>query len=118
MKLSHLSFRLQRAVAHRGLFETLSLAPRKIIGRISHAPQPKREVNPVHPFDAEFGTDTSGRIEAEELFDRQRRKNIHNTGFYAASPSQFSAGPRALGGRTPLQYDGSGFRRVPLPRPV
>ena len=43
----------------------------------------------MHPFDAEFGTDTSGLIAAEELVDSRRRKNIHNTGFYATAPSIF-----------------------------
>jgi hypothetical protein len=43
----------------------------------------------VHPFDAEHGTDTSGLIFAEDLLDSRRRKNIHNTGFYATAPSMF-----------------------------
>jgi hypothetical protein len=89
MKLSHVGFKLKRAVANRGVMGTISAAPRKIVGRLSRGSNPARQVNPVHPFDAEFGTDTGGLIAAEDLLDGQRRKNIHNTGFYATAPSYF-----------------------------
>ena len=89
MKLSHVGFVLQRAVAKRGVMGTLTAAPAKIMGRLSRGSKPAKQYNPVHPFDAEFGTDTSGLIVAEELMDSRRRKNIHNTGFYATAPSIF-----------------------------
>jgi predicted RNA methylase len=89
VKLSHVGFVLQRAVAKRGVMGTLTAAPGKIMGRLSRGSKPARQYNPVHPFDAEFGTDTSGLIAAEELVDSRRRKNIHNTGFYATAPSIF-----------------------------
>jgi hypothetical protein len=89
VKLSHVGFVLQRAVAKRGVMGTLTAAPGKIMGRLSRGSKPAKQYNPVHPFDAEFGTDTSGLIAAEELVDSRRRKNIHNTGFYATAPSIF-----------------------------
>jgi predicted RNA methylase len=89
MNLTHISFKLQRAVAKRGLLGTLSAAPGKIIGQLGRSHQPARQFNPLHPFDSEFGTDTSGMIPAEELFDSKRRQCIHNTGFYATAPSLF-----------------------------
>ena len=89
MKLSHMGFVLQRAVAKRGVMGTLTAAPGKIANRLSRSSQPHRQHNPVHPFDAEHGTDTSGLIAAEELKDSRRRRNIHNTGFYATAPSLF-----------------------------
>jgi predicted RNA methylase len=89
VKLSHVGFVLQRAVAKRGVMGTLTAAPAKIMGRLSRGAKPAKQFNPVHPFDAEFGTDTSGLIVAEELMDSRRRKNIHNTGFYATAPSIF-----------------------------
>jgi SAM-dependent methyltransferase len=89
LKLSHVGFVLQRAVAKRGVVGTLTAAPGKIMGRLSRGSKPARQFNPVHPFDAEFGTDTSGLIAAEELVDSRRRKSIHNTGFYATAPSLF-----------------------------
>ena len=89
MKVSHLGFVLHRAVAKRGVMGTLKAAPRKLIGRLSHRGAPSKQCNPIHPFDAEFGTDTSGLIAAEELLDSNRRKSIHNTGFYATAPSMF-----------------------------
>jgi hypothetical protein len=89
MKLSHVGFVLQRAVAKRGVMGTIGAAPGKIMGRLSRGSKPARQINPVHPFDAEFGTDTGGLIAAEDLLDSRRRKNIHNTGFYATAPSYF-----------------------------
>ena len=89
MKLRHVGFVLKRAVANRGVMGTLTAAPAKIVDRLSRGSKPARHFNPVHPFDAEYGTDTSGLITAEELLDSRRRKSIHNTGFYATAPSLF-----------------------------
>jgi hypothetical protein len=68
---------------------TLTAAPVKIMGRLSRGSKPERQFNPVHPFDVEYGTDTSGLIAAEDLQDSRHRKSIHNTGFYATAPSMF-----------------------------
>ena len=87
MKLSHVGFKLRRAVQKRGVIGTLTVAPSKIMGRLSRGSKPAKQFNPVHPFDAEHGTDTSGLIAAEDLQDSRNRKNIHNTGFYATAPS-------------------------------
>jgi hypothetical protein len=89
MKLSHVGFKLQRAVAKRGVVGTLTAAPAKIMGHLARGSKPGKQYNPVHPFDLEHGTDTSGLIAAEDLLDNRRRKNIHNTGFYATAPSMF-----------------------------
>ena len=89
MKLSHVGFKLKRAVAKRGVMGTLYAAPAKIMGHLYPAPREGKRFNPVHPFDAEHGTDTSGLIAAEDLADSRRRKSIHNTGFYATAPSLF-----------------------------
>ena len=89
MRLGHMGFKLRRAVANRGVVGTLTAAPSKIMGRLSRGSKPEKQFDPVHPFDAEHGTDTSGLIFAEDLLDSRRRKNIHNTGFYATAPSMF-----------------------------
>ena len=59
------------------------------MGWLSRGSRPAKQFTPIHPFDADFGTDTSGLIAAEELLDGKRRKSIHNTGFYATAPSMF-----------------------------
>jgi predicted RNA methylase len=93
MKLSQVGFALRRAVAKRGIVGTLIAAPGKFINLLTRRSNarsgPTRQHNPIHPFDEEFGTDTSGFIGAEELPDSQGRKSIHNSGFYATSPSIF-----------------------------
>jgi hypothetical protein len=89
MKLSHLGFNLQRAVANRGVMGILTAVPGKVRNRLSRGSRPPKQFNPVHPFDAEFGTDTSGLLPAEELRDGRRRNSIYNTGYYATAPSMF-----------------------------
>jgi hypothetical protein len=89
LKLSHVGFVLHRAVAKHGVIGALTAAPGKIVGRLSRGSNPAKQFNPVHPFDAEFGTDTSGLIAAEDLVDSRRKRNIYNTGFYATAPSLF-----------------------------
>jgi hypothetical protein len=89
MKISHLGFSLHRAVANRGVFGTLTAVPEKVVGRMWRGSEPSRQFDPVHPFDQEFGTDTSGLVVAEELRDGRRKKSIYNTGYYATAPSMF-----------------------------
>jgi hypothetical protein len=89
MKLSHMGFKLRRAVAKRGVIGTLTAAPGKLMARRTRGSFKAKQFDAVHPFDVEFGTDTSGLIAAEELRDSRRRKSIHNTGFYASAPSLF-----------------------------
>lgn len=95
MTLSHIRFILQRSVANRGVMGTLNAAPRKIFRQLSRGSEPAQQFKPakqfdtLHPFDAEFGTDTAGLISPEDLLDRQGKRNIHNTGFCAAAPSVF-----------------------------
>jgi SAM-dependent methyltransferase len=89
LKLRHLGFALHRAVAKRGMMGTLTAVPAKFAARLARGHQAPKHYNPVHPFDAAHGTDTSGLIAAEELKDSHRRRNIHNTGFYATAPSLF-----------------------------
>ena len=84
-----MGFVLHRAIAKRGVMGTLTAAPGRILGRLSRPSGLAKQCDPIHPFDAEFGTDTGGLIAAEELLDSNRRKNIHNTGFYATAPSIF-----------------------------
>ena len=89
MKLNNVGFVLRRAVAKRGWVGTLTAVPKELVVRFSRRSHEAKQFNPIHPFDAEFGTDTSGLITAEELLDSGRKKNIHNTGYYATSPSLF-----------------------------
>jgi SAM-dependent methyltransferase len=89
MKLSHVGFKLKRAIVKRGVMGVLTAAPAKIMGRLAQRSHNGKQIDPVHPFDVEHGTDTSGLIMPEELADSRRRKCIHNTGFYATAPSLF-----------------------------
>lgn len=50
----------------------------------------------VHPFDREFGTETSGLAWGEDLPSRQRN-DIWNTAYYGVSPSVFTQAIEALG---------------------
>jgi hypothetical protein len=59
----------------------------------------------LHPFDAEFGTDTGGLIFAEELRDGGGRKSVYNTAYYGTPPSLFQ---QALA-RLEVEFEGFTF---------
>jgi SAM-dependent methyltransferase len=50
----------------------------------------------VHPFDAEYGTDTSGLIPGETL-NTGSRSDLWNTAYYGIPPSSFNQMMEALG---------------------
>ncbi len=89
MIFDHLAFKLRRAISKHGVVGAFAAVPAKIKEGYARANGPSRHVSEIHPFDAEFGTDTSGMIWAEKLRDRNRKPNIHNTGYYASAPSLF-----------------------------
>jgi SAM-dependent methyltransferase len=60
--------------------------------------QPK-EYSPVHPFDLEFGVETSGLIFPEDLASG-KAKDLYNAGYFGVAPSAF----RQILNRLQLQF--------------
>lgn len=108
MKLKDLSFTLRHSLANRGFIRTVAILPGKAISRITQRSSPGDQTVLLHPFDAEFGTDTGGLIHAEELRDGRGRKSVYNTAYYGTPPSQFQ---QAL---ARLEIDFAGFTFVDL----
>jgi hypothetical protein len=89
VKLRDIPFSLRHSLANRGLIRSVAIAPRKIVSRLLRGSAQEKQAVLLHPFDAEFGTDTGGMIYAEELRDGRGRKSVYNTAYYATPPSLF-----------------------------
>jgi hypothetical protein len=89
MKFKDIPFTLRHSLANRGLIRTVAVLPGKVISRFMQGSAVEKQAFLLHPFDAEFGTDTGGLIHAEELRDGRGRKSIYNTAYYATPPSLF-----------------------------
>jgi hypothetical protein len=89
MNLRRIRFKLRRSLAERGVLATFSLLWKKGLRpprRSSH--QPKKYAA-VHPFDQEFGVETSGLLAAEELSSNSRHTDLYNAGYFGVAPSAF-----------------------------
>jgi hypothetical protein len=87
MKFSDIPFAVRHSLANRGLYSSLGLVRRKLMSRLTRGTEEQQVL--MHPFDAEFGTETGGFIRAEELLDGRGRKSIYSTAYYATAPSLF-----------------------------
>ena len=108
MRFRDIPFTLRHSLANRGLIRTVAVLPGKVISRFMPGSAAEKQAFSLHPFDAEFGTDTGGLIQARELRDGRGRKSIYNTAYYATPPSWFR---QAL---ARLQVDFAGFTFVDL----
>jgi SAM-dependent methyltransferase len=63
-----------------------------------------KEYSPVHPFDLEFGVDTSGLIFPEDLASG-KSKDLYNAGYFGVAPSAF----RQILHRLQLQFENFTF---------
>src|SRR5271165_3438175 len=105
MKFSDMPFMLRHSLANRGWMRTVAVLPGKVVSRFMQRSATDEQASLLHPFDAEFGTDTGGLIHAEELRDGRGRKSIYNTAYYATPPSLFQ---QALA-RLELNFEGFTF---------
>ena len=85
-KFFKLRYQLQNSFARRGMIGTTTIILNKLL-RGSGTP---KQFAALHPFDSEFGVETSGLIRAEEICDSGRKYNPYNTGYFATAPSVFS----------------------------
>lgn len=79
----------------RGAGGTVRLLLARALGSATHfasrrqnPPEPPKVYEEVHSFDRQFGVDTSGFLQPEEL-DRGRPSDLFNTGYFATPPSAF-----------------------------
>lgn len=89
MKFSDLPFMLRHSLVNRGVIRTTAIVPERVMSRLMRGSAPEKHAVLMHPFDAEFGTDTGGMIYAEELRDNRGRRSVYNAAYYGTAPSIF-----------------------------
>jgi SAM-dependent methyltransferase len=89
MNLRRIRFKLRRSLAERGLRGTLSLLWKKALRPPGTSTDQPKEYVAVHPFDQQFGVDTSGLMAAEELLSNAGNTELYNAGYFGVAPSAF-----------------------------
>jgi SAM-dependent methyltransferase len=82
-KASTILFKLRWHLIHRGPRETLRLILRQLTGH----PDPPHTY-PIHPFDLQYGLDTSGLLDALQLNTRHPHA-VYTTAYHGIPPSRF-----------------------------
>src|ERR1700761_1358652 len=79
-------YRLQKSLVQRGALSTARVLWRRgFRPAATNFDQPKQYVA-VHPFDSQFGVETSQLIPPEEL-SQGKKKDLCNTGYFGVAPS-------------------------------
>jgi hypothetical protein len=105
VKVSDVPFALRHSLANRGVTRSVRAVGRRMIDLLLRKSEPAKHVTLPHPFDAEFGTDTGGIVQAHALRNGSGRKSIYNTAYYGTPPSIFL---QALA-RLEIDYDQFAF---------
>lgn len=99
MKLRHAVFKLRKSLAARGVWATTALLwrkavlpPNRIRGQLhdqnnNQAGHQPKEYAAIHPFDRQYGVDTSGLLTAEELSFGSGQSDLFNAGYFGIAPS-------------------------------
>jgi SAM-dependent methyltransferase len=80
--------RLRKSLVERGTFATAGVLLRKGFRPPPKATERPKEYAPVHPFDLQFGVETSGLLFSEDLLSGSG-KDLYNAGYFGVAPSAF-----------------------------
>lgn len=80
--------KLRWSLAQRGVGGTLRFALKRTRLQPNPADEAKPLLHPFHPFDAQYGVDTSGLIGGGDLRSGHRN-DVFNTAYYGMAPSRF-----------------------------
>jgi SAM-dependent methyltransferase len=86
LNLKRIRHRLRKSLVQRGVLSTAALLFRKSLQPASRAFDEAKEFDEVHPFDLQFGVDTSQFIPAEDL-SSGKQKDLYNAGYFGVAPS-------------------------------
>ena len=86
LNLRRIRYKLSKSIAQRGIFATLIVLIRKSVRRSRTGFDRPKEFAAVHPFDRQFGVETSGLIPPEDLF-HGKPKDFYNAGYFGVAPS-------------------------------
>lgn len=94
MKIKRAKYRLRRSLAIRGIAGTARVALARTPGWLRGFASRRRSAGPpkayeeLHPFDRQFGVETSGHLQSEDL-ESGHRSDLFNAGYFATPPSAF-----------------------------
>jgi SAM-dependent methyltransferase len=88
LNLKRIRHRLRKSLAQQGTIETAKKLLKRVLRPASRTFDLPKEYAAVHPFDRQFGVETSGLIFPENL-PSGNRKDLYNTGYFGVAPSVF-----------------------------
>ena len=88
MKLRRIRHRLRKSLAQRGVLATAATLINRVLRPPPRTFDSPKEYAAVHPFDQQFGVETSGLIPAEDLASG-KRKDLYSAGYSGVAPSAF-----------------------------
>jgi tRNA G46 methylase TrmB len=100
LNLKRIRHRLRKSLAQRGAISTAAILLRKSLQPASRTFDAAKEFAEVHPFDRQFGVDTSKLIPAEEL-SSGKQEDVYNAGYFGVAPSVL----RQILDRLPLDFE-------------
>ena len=86
MNFLKLRYRLRKTLAERGLLGTLATLLRKRWRRAPAFAEPPKVYAAMHPFDEQYGVETSGLLFPEDLASG-KQKDLFNAGYFGVAPS-------------------------------
>jgi SAM-dependent methyltransferase len=103
MNLRRMRLQLQKSMEQKGALGTAAMVLKKAFLPAKYLYPPKQYVA-VHPFDQQFGVDTSGLLLAEDLRSGTRT-DLYNVGYFGIAPSVL----REILNRLQLYFEGFTF---------
>lgn len=88
LNLRRLRYRLRKSLAQRGAIGTAAALVKRGVRPASKSVDLPKEYAAVHPFDQQFGVETSGLLFAEDLVSGSRR-DLYNAGYFGVAPTAF-----------------------------
>jgi SAM-dependent methyltransferase len=86
LNLKRIRHKLRKSLAQRGVLSTAAILLRKSLLPASGTVDTAKEYAEVHPFDRQYGVDTSELIAAEDL-SSGKEKDLYNAGYFGVAPS-------------------------------
>jgi SAM-dependent methyltransferase len=88
LNLRRIRHRLRKSLAQHGAIGTAAKLLKKVLRPSSGTCDLPKKYLAVHPFDQQFGVETSGLIFAEDLLTGKQR-DLYNAGYFGVAPSAF-----------------------------
>ena len=86
MNLRRMRLRLQKSLEQKGALGTAATLWQKAFRQPAKSLYPPKQYVAVHPFDQQFGVETSGLLYAEDLPSGSNR-DLYNSGYFGIAPS-------------------------------